>query len=342
MRDDVRYFPSNKNPTQTPSSASGANRDAESVSKPSTSTRGATTRVNAPQQEPLPQRGRGQADRSSNPRGQGAGSSDRSSSATRPPNAMSTPGTSGNRPTLNPAPNHQPNTGNQRQQAASAAEWASDHVSDAELICVSDETISQNVGLVNRAPQTSGAPPTQSCYNDASNGKDDGNSQPKQVGQHDSREVNNRKGAKRGNDGNIEVSDRQDSYADKASKYRWGKVENKRAKRNSSGDDTMLLGVKSTPHREIFVKHLDYSRCSKPADLEGRVKSYCRKRGIFILQARVFEQSDCNRANCRVSLKDEDVDAALSPDFWPEHAVARFWSEKPLNDAGGNELPYEL
>ena len=107
----------------------------------------------------------------------------------------------------------------------------------------------------------------------------------------------------------------------------------KRFRRNNSGDGT-LLGVKSTPHKEIFVKHLDYSRCSKPADLEGRVKLYCRKRGVFILQARVFEQSDCNRANCRVSLKIEDVERALNPNFWPQHAVARVWSPNPQQEMG--------
>ena len=76
-------------------------------------------------------------------------------------------------------------------------------------------------------------------------------------------------------------------------------------RRNNSDDGMALLGVKSTPHKEIFVKHLDYSR----------VKLYCRRRGVFILQARVFKQSDCNRANIRVSLKIEDVEVPLASTF---------------------------
>ena len=99
----------------------------------------------------------------------------------------------------------------------------------------------------------------------------------------------------------------------------------------------MLLGARTIPHKEIFVKHLDYSMCSKPADLEGRVKAFCRRKGVYILQVRVFEQSDCNRANCRVSLKEEDVEKAMNPDFWPMYAVVRNWSINPQHEPGRND-----
>ena len=133
-------------------------------------------------------------------------------------------------------------------------------------------------------------------------------------------------------------NDRQNSYSDVAKKYPWNTVESKRSKRNSAHDEVgALLGARVIPHREIFVKHLDYSRCSQLAELENMVKAYCRRQGVYILQARVFEQSDCDRANCRVSVRVEDVERALNPDFWPEYAEVRNWSAAPLNDnANGN------
>ena len=199
--------------------------------------------------------------------------------------------------------------------------WADDHVSDAKLMYVSDNAIPSDSGQRGNNYAGATAPAAAASYNGVPRAGGAASSNipnPKAM-----QPLNDqRKGEKRGSDGHPDPPVSAESYAD-AAKFKWDNVENKRFRRNNSDNGTTLLGVKSTPHKEIFVKHLDYSRCAKPADLEGRVKLYCRKRGVYILQARVFEQSDCNRANCRVSLKIEDIEKALSPDFWPQHATAR-------------------
>ena len=299
-----------------------AGRGDPSMSRPPTTNSGANPRVpSAPQLAPLPQRDRGKADRSSDPRGQGYGPVSNSAPPTNRPDRSVIP------PSRPAQQNTQPSgNGNTRQpNSVSTDAWADDHVTDAELMCVSVNGVpymtSQRPGSSVAAPMPVNPPSTGGAARAAV-------SVPNQNVSVDA----NRKGEKRTNDGHPDESAGHDSYAE-AAKYKWNEVENKRMRRNNSDDGMTLLGVKSTPHKEIFVKHLDYSRCSKPAELEGRVKLYCRRRGIFILQARVFEQSDCNRANCRVSLKIEDVDKALSQGFWPEHAVARIWSANPQQDA---------
>ena len=252
--------------------------------------------------------------------------------AVKPPRSSAAPGSSYNRPIVVPEQNYLNTQGgrNPQDETPASVSWADDHVSDAELIRVSDGTIHPSHHQANGKPIDMTVPHRGSAPSGATRGAV-ANQAPKPP-QTDRLGPNNGKGAKRGNDDGPELDDDYETYAEKASKYPWGVVENKRSKRNSADDNGMLLGVRSTPHKEIFVKHLDYSRCTKPADLEGRVKAYCRRKGVYILQARVFEQSDCNRANCRVSLKYEDVETALSPGFWPQHAVARIWSLNPQQD----------
>ena len=336
LRDDVRYHPTSKksnqdvrppangrnNPTPTPPVCSG----------------NSTGNTMIPQQVPLPQRERGKADRSSDVRGQGQGMV---GTAPNPSRSVNSVASAGNIPAAQPSSSRQPDTVSKPPHKNYAVDesWAEDHMSDADLICMSDQAETYENRSQNGGASTMTSTSNNAAYGGATRGSS--TNQPRYGPQSAPGNGNSRKGEKRVNDGHLDrPSDERESYAGAASKFNWNTVENKRSKRNS--DDGMLLGVKSTPHKEIFVKHLDYTRCSKPADLEGRVKSYCRRKGVFILQARVFEQSDCNRANCRVSLKDEDVEKALSPGFWPEHAVVRFWSANPQNEAanlneGGND-----
>ena len=318
-----RYDDNHPNPASKKTAPTTQQSNAGAV--PSTRVRsgpgGPSNAVMSPQLKPMPQRERGQADRSSNTRGQGPGPVSRAVPDNVTPNSAIDLTKRTGPPMTLPGPSN----------TTEADSWADDIVSDAELIYVSDET----------GPTTSAQSRINTAVNSGPPGGTEVGGAPVSAGPsmnlnpplHDQR-----RSEKRGRESNSEPNGNRESYAG-VTKYRWRDVENKRTKRNNS-DDGSLLGVKATPHKEIFVKHLDYSRCAKPADLEGRVKMYCRKRNVFILQVRVFEQSDCNRANVRISLKIEDVDSALSPDFWPQHAVARIWSINPqqdvasLNDAG--------
>ena len=363
LRDDVRYFPSSKKPptvsnaaSSTPTNASGAVQSSTPAG-PGNGAIGGNQGNTAPQHAALPQRARGKADRSSDTRGPGP---TRSGPQAPDPKLTSTNQTVNNLPGRNingnnypRPPNGQvavsdnlPPNGNQRDVSAKASydntqvpstSWADDQLSDAELICVTDESVclpsssqicpphGTSVGA-SKPPQSSAPSGSRGNYNMS-------------TPQPDQAVDMSRKGEKRGNDGHLERPGNNQSYAQATTKYPWNTVENKRTKRNRAEDGSLvLLGAKATSHKEIFVKHLDYSRCSKPADLESRVKLFCRRKGVFIVQVRVFEQSDCNRANVRVSLKEDDVDTAMCPGFWPQHASVRFWSQNPQNDpANPNE-----
>ena len=306
---------------------------------------------------PLPQRPRGQADRSSGlygPRGQ---VNARESASGQQDSGAAGGGYGRNGP--HPVPNrrdvdlgssannigdlrainvnYDANDNTRRPSDRTPVSWADDSMSDADLICVSDEPVSKVTSRQEPPAEidrdSNSGPPRNNGTGGPGAGRPPLKAQNGQYGNNN----NNRKGEKRSNDGHLHSNDSSNSYADAARKeFDWNVMESKRSKRNSS-DQNMLLGARSMAHKEIFVKHLDYSMCSKPADLEGRVKAYCRRKGVYILQARVFEQSDCNRANCRVSLKEEDLERALDPDFWPQYAVVRSWSEKPQNEQGWNK-----
>ena len=313
-----------------------------------------SSHTSAPYPAPLPQRPRGQADRSSGsytPAGQvSARETDRGQQSSGAPGGgygRNAPPTAPSRRDAEQRPSEN-NIGNlravnvnfnasdnsDRPSGRTPLSWADDPMSDADLICVSDETVSKATSRQGPSAETAHELNTGPPRSNGPRGPNVGRPAPTpQSGQPDN---NNRKGEKRLNDGQIQSNDRSNTYADAARKeFDWNVMESKRTKRNSNDESlNLLLGARSMPHKEIFVKHLDYSMCSKPADLEGRVKAYCRRKGVYILQARVFEQSDCNRANCRVSLKEEDVVRALEPDFWPQYAIVRNWSVNPQNDQG--------
>ena len=87
-----------------------------------------------------------------------------------------------------------------------------------------------------------------------------------------------------------------------------------------------LFGVKQEPQKDIFVRHLKYSSCRKPEDLELLVKFHCRRRNVEIIYAKAFvRKNDLQQANCKISVKESDVPTVLGRGFWPEYAKARLW-----------------
>ena len=253
LRDDVRYHPTSKKSNPPPPVCSG----------------NSTGNTMIPQQVPLPQRERGKADRSSDVRGQGQGMV---GTAPNPPRSVNGVASAGNIPAAQPSSSRQPDTVSNPPHKNYAVDepWAEDHMSDADLICMSDQAETYENRRQNGGASTTTSTSNNAAYDGATRGSSA--NQPRYGPQSAPGNGNSRKGEKRVNNGHLDrPSDERESYAGAASKYNWNTVENKRSKRNSDDGMFMLLGVKSTPHKEIFVKHLDYTRCSKPADLEGRV-----------------------------------------------------------------------
>ena len=133
-----------------------------------------------------------------------------------------------------------------------------------------------------------------------------------------------------------------ESYADAAYKNQF-KEPPRRKKRKaikSSSDSELpdLSGFEDEPNREIFVKELAYAKCNKPSDLERMVKNHCSKRGVDILFAKTYLlRFSRDKANCRVKVKECDVNAVLSDDFWPRCVTARPWLTKPDFNAGKDD-----
>ena len=212
--------------------------------------------------------------------------------------------------------------------------WAEDHVSDAEIVAITDASIPNDTDTV----QSSVAAKSNPQQNRADIFRDAilevrqreeaamgliGPSVP-----HDKLQ---NKGEKRDNDGSLNESNQPQSYASSVINYDWQGPDNKRRRRGNSGDNMhVLFGSKSTPQKDIFVRDLDYSECSKPADLEIRVKHHCRRRGVVISFVKAFPiKSNCSKANCKVTVNSSDVMKVLTEGFWPLYASARIWTYQP-------------
>ena len=60
-----------------------------------------------------------------------------------------------------------------------------------------------------------------------------------------------------------------------------------------------------------------------------------------MIYAKAFKkQSDPKKANCKISVHDDDAGKVLDNDFWPEHAFARYWynhNDKYKNDNSSSD-----
>ena len=137
-----------------------------------------------------------------------------------------------------------------------------------------------------------------------------------------------------------------DSYADAAYKNQFKEPprRKKRKTRKSSSDSELpdLSGFEDAPNREIFVKDLAYGKCKKPSDLERMVKKHCGLRGVDILFAKTYlMRFSRDKANCRVKVKECDVDTVLNDDFWPRCVTARLWLSNLDFNAGKDDKSSE-
>ena len=210
--------------------------------------------------------------------------------------------------------------------------WADDYVSDSEVIASVSATLTQNKGPSDTGvtvtassnvqnpvqrrvtPETTNSLPASNPTNGTTNP-----------------ETDSTRGVKRTSDTIPVVKDtQQDSYAGAASKYRWQEpTRKKKRKASRSGSENELpdlSGFEDAPNREIFVRELAYGKCRKPSDLERMVKRYCNDRGVDILFAKTYLlRFSHDKANCRVKVKESDVDAVLKEGFWQRCVTARLW-----------------
>ena len=110
----------------------------------------------------------------------------------------------------------------------------------------------------------------------------------------------------------------------------WGPPDNRKRKMSgtmgNSDNKRVLLGGRNAPNRDVMVLNLQYSECRNQEDLVELVKDYCRARGVGVVFIKVFTYDfDLTFANCRVTVKEFDVQKVLAKEFWPLRTSVRPW-----------------
>ena len=125
----------------------------------------------------------------------------------------------------------------------------------------------------------------------------------------------------------------------------WQVEENKKRKRERSGNKFVpdLKAAPSATCREIYVQGLDYSECMCHADLEDIVFKHCRVRGYHVIDLCTIPKAKSRvEAGCKVTVKSEDYDDLMDPNFWPSDTTVREWEFGPRHgkNAEGEEIEY--
>ena len=262
-----------------------------------------------------------------------------------------TDGKSSQKGKMMPLPQRVPQgrAGNATQRAAASAKpsaagsranvqmnvsWADEPISDVEMVSMADATTPNN----QRAPNTDVTPAANVSRTDIlREALADSQMKEKRYRQQQQSEesgIGNNvsdKGEKRVRESSDSegMASAKESYAGAASKEgTWNEVEYKKNKKKAKVCEPMLelLGSKTEPNKDIFVLMLDYSRCKRTEQLEGMVKRYCKNRDIEVAYAKAYQsKSDPMNANCKISVKQSDVNSVLTDGFWPGNAFARVW-----------------
>ena len=241
--------------------------------------------------------------------------------------------------------------GNNNRPVASDS-WAEEVVSDAELVCITDESVDVSAPQQQAANINTG----QSRGNAAVPGErraDTGQSNVGNTGNHASGSGNAAPRGKNGmynsNGGNAGTGARSGgaSVNESGGQYRkpakivtrngWRPASefnndsnNRKRKQSGNAGDRenkrVLTGGRNAPNRDVFVLNLNYSECRSHEDLAELVKDHCRSKGVGVVFTKVFTyEYDLTFANCRVTVKDFDEQKVLEEGFWPLRASAREW-----------------
>ena len=78
------------------------------------------------------------------------------------------------------------------------------------------------------------------------------------------------------------------------------------------------------------MQELDYSTCTCKEDLEDIVFEHCKENGMNPIDLCTIPMNGSRiKAGCKVTVRDEDYDRALTLDFWPRGAIVRPWENRP-------------
>ena len=108
---------------------------------------------------------------------------------------------------------------------------------------------------------------------------------------------------------------------------------NKRKRERSGGKPVPFLKAATNATRvEIYVQGLDYSQCECHADLEDIVFAHCKRQGVTVIDVCTIPKAKSRvEAGCKVTIRIEDYDELMCPEFWPEGCTVREWEHRPRN-----------
>ena len=124
----------------------------------------------------------------------------------------------------------------------------------------------------------------------------------------------------------------KDSYAKVVTKNGWNTVPPNKRKRVKSGAKPLasIQGLEQSRQRDVFVRGLAIAVFDTPEEMEEAIKYYCQERNVKINFARVMPNPYGNdTVGCRVSCSDDDYDALMNAEFWPNNVEVREWFHKP-------------
>ena len=114
------------------------------------------------------------------------------------------------------------------------------------------------------------------------------------------------------------------TYANTETRDGWNLVDDGKRKRKNS---CPIPPLRAAPTRkDIYVQGLAVSMFKYRDDLEDSIRAHCKEKGVVnVYYISVFYQFDLKTANCKITIAEEDLEAVLEPDFWPENVSVREW-----------------
>ena len=126
------------------------------------------------------------------------------------------------------------------------------------------------------------------------------------------------------------------TYAEASGKDPWTTSDGKKNKRMTRANSKLVPELKSAAEaalKEVYIQELDCSTCNSKADFERMVLAYCKKRGLYAVDACTIPvKNSRTKSGCKLTVHDSDYDAAMSRDFWPRGSMVRPWTQRPRGD----------
>ena len=118
------------------------------------------------------------------------------------------------------------------------------------------------------------------------------------------------------------------SYSRVVTKTGWKTMENKKRKRDKISPRPVppLKGAIVTRNKDVYIQDIDVEGVSDPDDLVEVIRQYCLERAVRPVFIRIIpSRYDSTRAGCKLTVREDDMDAVLTSDFWPNGVRSREW-----------------